>query len=87
MQLEKFAMPTEGEKITIDNGILKFLITQSFLLSKATAQAAISGKLPSAFLMQLLRKPIKARKKSLGMKCLPARKHLILMANGCQLIR
>ena len=63
MQLEKFALPTEGEKITIDNGVLKSLTTRSFLLSKATARAATSGKLPNAFLDAAVEKAYNGEKK------------------------
>lgn len=52
MKLEKFALPTEGEKFKLITVRFKYLIIQSFHSSKVTVQAVTSGKLPFAFWMQ-----------------------------------
>ncbi|GIQ65872.1 hypothetical protein PACILC2_44400 [Paenibacillus cisolokensis] len=87
MKLEKYALPTEGEKITIDNGKLQVPNNPVIPFIEGDGTGRDIWRASKRVLDAAVEKAYKGEKNWHGMKCMPAKKPIILTANGCRTTR
>lgn len=85
-QFEKFALPTEGDKITIDNGVLSVPNNPIIPFIEGDGTGRDIWKASKRALDAAVEKAYNGEKKSLGTKYLLAKKHSTSTASGCLLI-
>lgn len=86
MKLEKFAHPTEGEKIQIDNGTLQVPSNPIIPFIEGDGTGRDIWKASKRVLDAAVEKAYDGNKKSHGMKCLLDKKHSIHTVSGCRMI-
>lgn len=87
MKLEKFALPTEGEKIEITNGKLQVPNNPVIPFIEGDGTGRDIWRASKRVLDAAVEKAYNGEKKSLGMKYLPAKKPTIHTGSGCRTIR